>query len=63
MYGLRGEKKLNIGVMGVGGLGTMGIKIAAAFGHNVTAISRSANKEQLCYEKGAKNFLLSSDPE
>jgi len=62
-FGVRGDKKLNIGVVGIGGLGTMGIKIAAALGHNVTAISRSAHKEKLAQEKGAKGFINSSDPE
>jgi uncharacterized zinc-type alcohol dehydrogenase-like protein len=33
-----GEKK-TIGIVGIGGLGTMGIKMAAAMGHRVVAIS------------------------
>ncbi len=41
-----GEKK-TVGIVGVGGLGTMGIKIANALGHRVVAISTSANKEIL----------------
>ena len=41
-----GEKK-TVGIVGVGGLGTMGIKIANALGHHVVAISTSANKEIL----------------
>lgn len=59
----KSKKKLNIGIVGIGGLGTMGIKIAAALGHTVTAISRSAHKEALAKEKGATNFVVSSDPE
>jgi D-arabinose 1-dehydrogenase-like Zn-dependent alcohol dehydrogenase len=31
--------KMTIGVAGIGGLGTMGIKIAKALGHEVVAIS------------------------
>jgi D-arabinose 1-dehydrogenase-like Zn-dependent alcohol dehydrogenase len=38
-------KKLSIGVVGIGGLGTMGIKLAKAAGHRVVAFSTSANKE------------------
>ena len=36
-----------MGIVGVGGLGTMGIKIANALGHQVVAISTSANKEEI----------------
>lgn len=38
---------MTIGVIGVGGLGTMGIKLAKALGHKVLAISTTAGKEQL----------------
>lgn len=34
-----------VGVVGIGGLGTMGIKIAKAMGNKVVAISTSAKKE------------------
>ena len=43
-WGALDGKKMNIGIIGVGGLGTMGIKMAKAMGHRVTAISTSANK-------------------
>jgi len=36
--GFKGNK-MTIGVIGIGGLGTMGIKIAKAAGHDVVAIS------------------------
>lgn len=39
--------KMTIGIIGVGGLGTMGIKLAKALGHKVVAISTSAAKEEL----------------
>ena len=42
--GFKGNK-MTIGVIGIGGLGTMGIKIAKAAGHDVVAISTSKNKE------------------
>ena len=57
------NKNKTVGVVGVGGLGTMGIKLAAALGHTVVAISTSANKEKVAKEKGAHHFVVSSDPE
>jgi len=35
------DKKMTIGIVGIGGLGTMGIKLAHAMGHRVIAISNS----------------------
>ena len=58
-----GGKKMTIGVIGIGGLGTMGIKIAKALGHDVVAISTSAHKEAMAKEKGATHFVASKDPE
>ena len=58
-----GGKKKTIGIIGVGGLGTMGIKIAKALGHDVVAISTSAHKEAMAKEKGATHFVASKDPE
>jgi len=57
------DKKMTIGIIGVGGLGTMGIKLANAMGHRVIAISSSANKEALSKEKGAETFILSTNEE
>jgi len=54
---------MTIGVIGVGGLGTMGIKLSKALGHEVVAISTTAAKEQLAMEKGATYFVNSKDPE
>lgn len=55
-------KKMDIGIVGIGGLGTMGIKLASALGHRVVAISRSARKEELARSKGAHGFVVSTDP-
>jgi alcohol dehydrogenase (NADP+) len=55
-------KKMTIGIVGIGGLGTMGIKLAKAAGHDVVAISTSANKEKMSKEKGATFFVNSKDP-
>jgi len=53
--------KMVIGVVGIGGLGTMGIKLAKALGHTVVAVSRAMDKESLAKEKGADFYVASSD--
>ena len=53
---------MTIGIIGIGGLGTMGIKLAKAMGHIVYAISQSPNKENMAKEKGADEFVVSTDP-
>ncbi|WP_240700499.1 NAD(P)-dependent alcohol dehydrogenase [Sphingobium sp. MP9-4] len=52
-----------VGVIGLGGLGHMGVKIAAAMGAHVTMISRTPDKQQDAAELGAHAFLLSTDAE
>jgi uncharacterized zinc-type alcohol dehydrogenase-like protein len=49
-----------VGIVGLGGLGHMGVKIAAALGADVTVISRSAGKEQDAIKLGAQHFLDTS---
>jgi uncharacterized zinc-type alcohol dehydrogenase-like protein len=60
-FGVR--EGVRVGVAGVGGLGIMGIKIAAALGAEVTAISRTNGKEAKAKAAGAKHFVASSDAE
>lgn len=60
-WGATTKKNMHIGIIGIGGLGTMGIKLAKAFGHTVYAISTSANKKDAAIKKGADFFILSSD--
>jgi uncharacterized zinc-type alcohol dehydrogenase-like protein len=62
-WGATQGKKMTIGIVGVGGLGTMGIKLARALGHDVVAISTSAEKEALANDKGATHFVVSSNPD
>ena len=62
-WGATKGKKMTIGIIGVGGLGTMGVKLAKALGHDVVAISTSAGKESLAKEKGATHFVVSTDQE
>lgn len=49
-----------VGVIGMGGLGHMAIKLAAGLGAHVTVISRSADKEADAKALGADKFLLST---
>ena len=50
-----------VGVLGLGGLGHMAVKFAAAFGAEVTVLSRSANKEPDARKLGAHRFLRTTD--
>ena len=50
-----------IGVVGLGGLGHMAIKLAAAMGAIVTVFSTSASKEQDALRLGAKYFANTKD--
>lgn len=60
-WGATKGDKMTIGVVGVGGLGTMGLKIAKALGHRVVAISHSNKKEALAKEKGADAYYNYTD--
>jgi uncharacterized zinc-type alcohol dehydrogenase-like protein len=51
-----------VAVMGLGGLGHMGVKLAASFGAEVTVLSRSADKEADARRLGAHEFVLTSRP-
>jgi len=52
-----------VGIIGIGGLGQMGVRIAKAMGNSVTAISTSPNKKTAAMEIGADSFVVSTDPE
>ncbi len=47
-----------VAVVGIGGLGHLAVRFAAALGARVTAISHSADKEELARELGADEFLV-----
>ncbi|CAL5371637.1 unnamed protein product [Camellia sinensis] len=54
---------LNLGVVGLGGLGHVAVKFAKAFGLIVTVISTSPRKKKEAIEHlGADSFLISTDP-
>jgi uncharacterized zinc-type alcohol dehydrogenase-like protein len=59
-YGTKKGKR--VGVVGLGGLGHMAVKIAKAMGAEVTVFSTSPGKAQDAKKLGAKNFVLTSDP-
>ncbi len=52
-----------VGVMGLGGLGHMAVKFAAAFGAEVTVFSTSPSKQADATRLGAHHFALTSKPE
>ena len=52
-----------VGVIGLGGLGHMGVKFAAAMGAEVTVFSHSAGKEEDAKRMGAKHFVVTKVPE
>ncbi|MEP6466748.1 MAG: NAD(P)-dependent alcohol dehydrogenase [Parafilimonas sp.] len=54
----KGDK---VGVVGLGGLGHMGVKLAASFGAEVTMLSHSPSKEADAKKLGAHNFVLTKD--
>jgi len=54
-------KGSRVGVIGIGGLGHVGVKIAAALGAEVTAITTSPGKAADAKRLGAKDAILSSD--
>ena len=55
------KKGTNVGVVGLGGLGHMAIKLAKALGANVTLFTRSPGKEHDARRLGADNVVVSTD--
>lgn len=55
------KKGSRVGVVGLGGLGHMAVKIAKAMGAEVVVFSTSPNKEADAKKLGAKHFVLSKD--
>ncbi|MGQ8367017.1 NAD(P)-dependent alcohol dehydrogenase [Glaciecola sp. 1036] len=50
-----------VGVIGLGGLGHMAVKLAVAMGAEVTVLSRSNDKEEHAKNLGATGILVSTD--
>ncbi|NWB27317.1 NAD(P)-dependent alcohol dehydrogenase [Pseudomonas gingeri] len=60
-YGIKAGDK--VGVLGMGGLGHMGIKLAKAVGAEVTLFTRSASKAGEARRQGADHVIVSTDDE
>ena len=54
------SKGTRVAVMGLGGLGHMGVKLAASFGAEVTVLSHSPSKAADAQRLGAHDFVLTS---
>jgi uncharacterized zinc-type alcohol dehydrogenase-like protein len=52
---------MKVAVVGLGGLGHMGVKIASAMGAEVSVLSQSSKKQTDALKMGAKNFYVMSD--
>jgi uncharacterized zinc-type alcohol dehydrogenase-like protein len=51
-----------VAIIGLGGLGHIGVKIAHALGAEVTVLSHSFKKQEESKKMGADNFYATSDP-
>jgi len=60
-WGAGPDKK--VAIVGLGGLGHMGVKIAHAFGAEVTVLSQSLKKQEDGLRLGADRYHATSDPE
>ena len=54
----KGDK---VGILGLGGLGHMGVKLAVSFGAEVTMLSHSPSKEADAKRLGAHKFILTDE--
>jgi len=54
-------KGMKVGIAGLGGLGHMGVKIAAAMGAEVTVFTRQESKRATALEMGATNVVVTGD--
>ncbi|KQS58415.1 alcohol dehydrogenase [Geodermatophilus sp. Leaf369] len=52
-----------VAIVGLGGLGHMGVKIAAALGAEVTVLSQSLKKQEDGLRFGAEHYYATSEPE
>ncbi|WP_136246924.1 NAD(P)-dependent alcohol dehydrogenase [Halomonas borealis] len=60
-YGVKAGDK--VGVIGMGGLGHMGVKLAKALGAEVTVFTRSESKVEEARRHGAHHVVVSTDEE
>ncbi|KPI84220.1 putative NADP-dependent alcohol dehydrogenase [Leptomonas seymouri] len=57
------KKGSRVGVVGLGGLGHMAVKLAHAMGAEVTVFTTSASKVEAAKKLGAQNVIISKDAE
>ena len=57
------QKGQKVGIVGLGGLGHMGVKIAAAMGAHVVLFTTSAGKTEDAMRMGASEVVISKDPQ
>jgi uncharacterized zinc-type alcohol dehydrogenase-like protein len=55
------DKGDKVAIVGLGGLGHMGVKLAASFGADVTVLSTSPEKESDAMSLGAHHFMVTKD--
>ncbi len=60
-FGVKAGDK--VAVVGLGGLGHMGVKLAKAMGANVTVLSHSPGKREAALALGADDFIATREPE
>jgi uncharacterized zinc-type alcohol dehydrogenase-like protein len=56
------KKGSKVGIVGLGGLGHMGLKLAKAMGADVTLFTRTPGKEPEAKRLGADHVVISTDP-
>ncbi|MFI4967905.1 MAG: NAD(P)-dependent alcohol dehydrogenase [Gammaproteobacteria bacterium] len=56
------KKGSKVAIVGLGGLGHMGLKLAKAMGADVTLFTRTPGKEQEARRLGADHVVISTDP-
>lgn len=59
-FGVKAGDK--VAIVGLGGLGHMGVKLAAAMGATVTVLSHSPSKREDAIRLGASDFIATRDP-
>jgi len=52
-----------VGVVGLGGLGHMGVKLGSAMGADITVLSQTLSKKEDGLKLGAKEYYATNDPE
>src|SRR5215469_12934066 len=62
MHWKAGPRK-KVAIIGLGGLGHIGVKIAHALGAEVTVLSHTLKKQEEAKKMGADNFYATSDPD